>query len=433
MAHFGVLSYKGTGHLNPLITLSRQLVVRGHTVTFFHDAELEARIRSHGLEFVSIAPPAGDSGEATRASRRRKPSSAIPLLRYRIRRTITDMERFLRDTPQALTRAGVDALIIDELALAGPTLAEMLRLPYVVISTSLPHNFGWSAPGHIAPPQSIFTRVQSAMLEISVFRMRGPVRRRLDYFRRQAGLGPIRNIRRAFPELLHITQLPECLDFCRSDLLANFHYTGPFVDEAARPAIAFPWHQLDGRPVIYASLGTTLKSEPATFRFIAEACDGLGVQLVISLGGRRDPDSFHDLPGRPLVVRDAPQLELLKKAEIVITHAGPNTAFETLMQGKPMIAIPKAFDQPAIAARLAWFGAAIVLRPGKLSVEEIRWALAKVLLDPGYRNAARSLQARIRSARGLERAADLIEDAMDGHIRGSGRDLGTELVTATNG
>jgi MGT family glycosyltransferase len=412
VSHFGVLSYKGTGHLNPLITLSRQLVARGHTVTFFHDAELEARIRSHGLEFVSIAPPAGDSGEATRASRRRKPSSAIPLLRYRICRTITDMERFLRDTPQALTRAGVDALIIDELALAGPTLAEMLRLPYFVISTSLPHNFGWSAPAHIAPPKPIFTRVQNALLEISVFRMRGPVRRRLDRFRRQAGLGPIRNIRRVFPELLHITQLPRCLDFSRSDLLPNFHYTGPFVDEAARPSMAFPWHQLDGRPVIYASLGTTLKSEPATFRFIAEACDGLGVQLVISLGGRRDPDSFHDLPGRPLVVRDAPQLELLKKAEIVITHAGPNTAFETLMQGKPMIAIPKTFDQPAIAARLAWFGAAIVLRPGKLSVEEIRGALAKVLHDPRYREAARTLQAGIRSARGLERATDLIEDAM---------------------
>jgi MGT family glycosyltransferase len=146
------------------------------------------------------------------------------------------------------------------------------------------------------------------------------------------------------------------------------------------------------------------------------------VQLVISLGGRRDPDIFHDLPGKPLVVRDAPQLELLKKAEIVITHAGPNTVFETLMQGKPMLAIPKTLDQPAIAARLARFGAAIVLRPGKLSAQEIRSALAKILQDPSYRNAARALQARIQSARGLEKAVNLIEDAMEDHMRASGRD-----------
>jgi MGT family glycosyltransferase len=401
------------------------LVARGHRVTFFHDADLEARILPHGLDFFPIATSNDGSGDNRRASRRQKPSSAIPVLRYRVRRTINDMERFLRETPPALTRARVDALIIDELALAGPTIAEILRLPYFVISTSLPHNFGWSAPRRIAPPKSIFTRVQSALLEISVLQMRGPVRRRLDNFRRQVGLGPIREIRSAFPELAHITQLPQCLDFPRLRLPLTFHYTGPFVDEAARLSMEFPWDQLDGRPVVYASLGTTLKCEPATFHLIAEACDGLGVQLVIALGGRRDPEMFRNMPGKPLIVRDAPQLELLKRAEIVITHAGPNTVFETLMQGKPMIAIPKTFDQPAIAARLAWLGAAIVLRPGKLSAQVIRSALSTLLSDPSYRKAAKEMQAKIRSAHGLERAANLIEQALGTHAKGSGRSSDT--------
>lgn len=418
MSHFGVLSYKGTGHLNPLITLSRQLATRGHRATFFHDAELEARIRPYGVEFAPIVTSSDDSGGGTRARHRQKPSSAILLLRYRIRRTINDMERFLRETPQALTRAGVDALIIDELALAGPTIAEMLRLPYFIISTSVPHNFGWSAPRRVGPPKSIFTRVQSALLEVSALQMKGPVRRRLDTIRRQAGLGPIRQIKEVFPELAHITQLPQCMDFPRSGSPSTFHYTGPFVDDAARLSVEFPWEQLDGRPVIYASLGTTLKSAPDTFRLIAEACDGLGVQLVISLGGRRDPEIFRDLPGAPLIVRDAPQLELLKKAKVVITHAGPNTVFEALMQGKPMIAIPKTFDQPAIATRIAWLGTAIVLRPDKLSAEKIRAALSTVLNDPSYRSAARGIQARIHSARGLERAADLIEQALNNHSAG---------------
>ena len=54
MSHFGVLSYKGTGHLNPLIALSRQLMLRGHRVTFFQDPQLETRVRQHGLEFYPI-------------------------------------------------------------------------------------------------------------------------------------------------------------------------------------------------------------------------------------------------------------------------------------------------------------------------------------------------------------------------------------------
>lgn len=413
MSHFGVLSYKGTGHLNPLIALSRELVARGHRVTFFHYAELEMRIRPHGLEFFPIAAPKHSLREDTQKDHPQKPSSAIAILRYRVRRTTNVMESFLRETPDALVQAGVDAIIIDELALAGPTVAEMLHLPYFVISTSVPHNFGWSAPRSIAPSKSIFTRIQNALLEISVLRMRGPIRRRLDSFRRQAGLGPIRKIKHVFPELAHITQLPQCLDFPRSKLPATFHYAGPFVHEAARLPAEFPWSQLDGRPIIYASLGTTLKGGSTVFHSIAKACDGLGVQLVISLGGRRDPEMFRDMPGDPLIVRYAPQLDLLKKSEIVITHAGSNTVLETLLQGKPMIAIPKTFDQPAIAARLAWLGAAIVLRPDKLSVWDIRSALLTLLNEPSYRNSAGELQARIRSAHGLERAADLIEQSLE--------------------
>ncbi len=136
------------------------------------------------------------------------------------------------------------------------------------------------------------------------------------------GLRPSREMKEAFPELAHITPLPQCLDYPRTGLPENFHYTGPFVDEAARASVEFPWERLDGRPLVYASLGTTLKSEPVTFHLIAEACAELNVQLVISLGDRRDPDVLRDLPGDPLVVRNAPQLDLLAKSEIVVTHAG---------------------------------------------------------------------------------------------------------------
>jgi MGT family glycosyltransferase len=323
------------------------------------------------------------------------------------------MEMFLREAPEVISRSGIDALILDEVALAGPTIAEILRLPYFVISTSVPHHFGWSAPRRIAPQVSWIGRLQASLLEVSIMQMKGPVRRRLDKFRRGAGLGPIGKIKQSFPELAHITQLSQCLDYPRSDLPANFYYTGPFVDEAARLPVDFPWERLDGRRIVYASLGTTLKGEAATFHLIAEACEGLDVQLVISLGGRRDPEMFRDLIGNPLVVRNAPQFELLKRAEIVITHAGPNTAFESLMQGKPMIAIPKAFDQPAIAARLEWLGVAEVLPLKRLSVQRIRMAILKVLNDGSYRDAARGLQAKLLSVGGLERAAGIIENALE--------------------
>jgi MGT family glycosyltransferase len=403
--------------MNPLISLSRQLTLRGHRVTFFHHPELADQVRRQGFEFVSIG--GGTSTFRTRqAKHQQRPTAGIGVLRDRLNRVAGEMEMFLREAPSAIRRTGIDALIVDEIVLAGPTIAEMLRLPYFVISTSVPHNFGWCAPRWITPPLSWTDRLQKHLLEISVLRMRGPVRRRLDKFRREVGLGPIRKIKRSFPELAHLTQLPQCMDFPRCDLPATFHYTGPFIDEGARLPVDFPWNSLNSRPMIYASLGTTLKGDAATFQFIAAACEGLDLQLVISLGGRRDPEMFRDLPGNPLVVKTAPQLQLLKRAEIVITHAGPNTAFEALIEGKPMIAIPKSFDQPAIASRLEWLGTAEVLPLKELSPQRIRTALLKILNDDTYRRTARELREKILAARGLERATDLIEDALQRYQAG---------------
>ena len=207
----------------------------------------------------------------------------------------------------------------------------------------------------------------------------GPIRRALNRHRRNLGLGPVQEVERLYPALAQITQLPRCIDLPRSNLPANFHYTGPFAKETSRAAVDFPWHRLDGRPLIYASLGTTRNVQPHVFYMIAEACQDLDLQLVISLGGRFDPDSFADLPGNPLTARYAPQLKLLKLAQVVITHGGSNTVFESLMEGKPMVAIPLAYDQPAVSARLARLKIAEVLPVMRLSPGRIRTALKKVL------------------------------------------------------
>nr|WP_197413904.1 nucleotide disphospho-sugar-binding domain-containing protein [Terracidiphilus gabretensis] len=408
MSHFGVLSIQGTGHLNPMIALSRQLVARGHRVTFFLPFEMKERILEAGLEFSEVRGLVKDN----RSKSRQKRPLGLADLRFRISRIIGEMESSLREAPEAMIRAGVEALILDEIVLSGPTLAEILRVPYYIISTSIPHNFGWSAPRRITPPQSWFSIVKKAFVEISIFRMRGPVRWRLDRYRRRVGLGPVRERSSVYPELAHITQLPQSLDFSRTKLPRNFYYTGPFVDGTGRSSVDFPWDRLDGRPLVYASLGTTLKGELSTYRLIAEACSGPEIQLVISLGGRRDPEVFQGLPGRPLVVRNAPQLELLRLAHIVITHAGPNTVFETLLQGKPMIALPKCFDQPAIAARLEWLGVAEVLRLKDLTALHLRNAVMRILNDPKYRFAAQKLQKEILSAHGLKRATDIIEETL---------------------
>ena len=145
------------------------------------------------------------------------------------------------------------------------------------------------------------------------------------------------------------------------------------------------------------------------FRAIASACAELPAQLVISLGGGGVPEDLGDLPGAPLVVPFAPQLELLERALLVITHAGMNTTVESLGQGVPLVAVPITNDQPAVAARIvrSGCGAAVPLR--RATVARLSDAIARVFHDPGYTERARAMADCNRRAGGVPRAADIIE------------------------
>ncbi len=415
MAHLGVLCYPGAGHLNPLIALSRELVSRGHQVTFFLPIEFEAQICQQGFGFfpikVSDAEPARRDTEAA-------PEPKIGWIedtRANLSRLDEEIGIYMREYLAAISAAGVDALLMGEITLAGPTVAEILRTPYFVVSTSIPHNFGWSAPQALLPHRTWQEQLQARIFEVSIFCMRGPVRRILDRYRCQAGLGPIAERGTAFPELAHITQWPRCLDTPREEVPDRFFYTGPFVDAGARSSIEFPWHQLNGRPLVYASLGTTRKADPEIYDRIASACAGLDLQLVITLGGRRNLESFANLVGNPLVVENAPQLDLLERADLVITHAGPNTVLETLLSGKPMLALPVALDQPAVATHLERLGVAEVLSPQHRSADEIREALLKLMTENRYREAAGAIQAQLQTLSGTAQAASIVEEALANH------------------
>src|SRR5262249_33610189 len=143
----------------------------------------------------------------------------------------------------------------------------------------------------------------------------------------------------------------------------------------------------------------------------AEACAGLDLPLVISLGGGQDPALLGDLPGDPVVVGYAPQLELIRRSALTIAHGGLNTALESLERGVPMVVLPVTYDQPGVGARVEWSGVGRSIPVGRLTVDRLRDAVRLVLGDPAYRERAGRLRASIEAADGLNRAADLIEGA----------------------
>jgi zeaxanthin glucosyltransferase len=105
--------------------------------------------------------------------------------------------------------------------------------------------------------------------------------------------------------------------------------------------VAFPWERITGEPLIYASMGTLVNGLTDVFRIILKAVAAIpGRQLVLSIGSNIQMDDIGPIPASAIVVSKAPQIELLKRAELCIAHAGINTTLESLALGVPMVAIP---------------------------------------------------------------------------------------------
>jgi zeaxanthin glucosyltransferase len=181
----------------------------------------------------------------------------------------------------------------------------------------------------------------------------------------------------------------------------------------AEKAVNFPWERLTGEPLIYASMGTILNGQVEIFRTLAAgAAKHKGVQLVLSIGDQLEPEQIGPVPSNAIIVKRAPQLELLKLASVCITHSGLNTVLESLAQGVPQLAIPVTFDQPGIAARIAYHKTGVVTSLEKLTAAHLATLLGEVLSDATYRDNARRIQKAIVKTDGLSLASDLVEQSL---------------------
>jgi zeaxanthin glucosyltransferase len=412
MTHFGIICPALTGHLNPMTTLGHELQRRGHRVTLFGILDARPQTLAAGLEFWAIGEaefPAGASATANTKLGELSGLAAFKQIVTMFRRSTTML---LDEAPQAIAAAGVEVLLVDQTSSGGSTVADFLNLPFITVCCALMLNLEVGIPPfNTTWPYSPawWAKLRNYLSYQLLTRLAQPIVKTVADRRRQWNLPSYIHPNDPNSKLAQICQQPDEFEFPRQRLPQCFHFTGPYSRSNSREPAAFPFEKLTGQPLIYASMGTLQNQLSGVFENIAQACVGLDAQLVIALGGGSNPESLPNLPGSPLVVGYAPQLELLQKATLTITHAGMNTALESLSNGVPMVAIPIANDQPGVAARIAWTGTGEVVSLAKSGSSRLQAAVKRVLMDNAYKQNAARLQAAIHRAGGVSRAADIVE------------------------
>ena len=311
----------------------------------------------------------------------------------------------------------IDALVLDTVQFHAELGPIQLDMPYIHVAAAAYFDFSgytplclWGWPHQTTP--AALARNREGIIDFA--KLLGTANEGIKAYAESAGLkidweDPSSTVSR----LASITQIPKAFDFENSHWPSSFHHTGPFHDGKGREDFDFPWELLTGEPLIYASMGTILNGRIDVFRTIVAAlAKHKNLQLVLSVGNQIDPKQIGSVPNNAIIVQQAPQLELLKKASVCITHAGLNTVLESLAQGVPQLAIPVAYDQPGIAARIANKRTGAVTSLDKLTADHLSTLLNRVLSDATYRDNARKLQKAIAEANGLSIAADIVEQAL---------------------
>ena len=414
MHHIGLICPASAGHVNPMTTLGAALRRRGYRVSLISIPDSRAAADAAGLGFIALGADQYPPGSMERIVRRLEDMSREDVLHYSIQSFCDYARVALREARTLLIQEEVDAIVADQASGSGGTIAEALGIPYVTVANGSIGNREPDIPPVYTPwqyepgPQG---RERNARGYAFMDQFMKPVLDLVNGFRFDWGLPTVNSADDLHSSLAQIAQQPACFDFPRKCLPDNFHYTGLFLTDRRGDLAPFPFGLLNGKPLIYASLGTLHNRHSHLFAMIAEACQGLDAQLVISLGNR-NAEIITGLAGTPIVVPYAPQLELMRRAKIFITNGGLNSVLEALTAGVPMVAIPAAGDPPGVGARIVYTGVGEVLDMASITTAELRTAVVNVLSNETYADAARRMQREISMFDGVERAADIAEQAL---------------------
>ena len=104
----------------------------------------------------------------------------------------------------------------------------------------------------------------------------------------------------------------------------------------------------------------------------------------------------------------APQLEVLKMADVFVTHGGMNSVSEALFFGTPMVVIPFVSDQPVNAKCVEKLGVGKTLEYAHTNKKSIKHAVFDLLFDKNIPKNIENVQELIAKAPGNRGGAEMI-------------------------
>ncbi len=418
------------GHVVTLLALARQLRERNYRVVFAGVRTFEQPMRALGYEYANLSAA--------------RPCAEPTLFDYLPHRAAFEsaVAHFIA-TFQATLRSYNPALILfDSLYSAFGTLAAAACIPWALYETDLPREQDPSVPPpHLLLPPSAenLPLIREAwareLAEIAALRERA--RRAPDTvfawaswhfpallteeLQRRLGTNVAYDYDVLYAPVARGPRMvfcPEAFDFARAGA-ANLSWVGPCIDHD-RKEPDFPWQALPGdRPLAFCSLGTQTHRHARTLDVLQRVVDVFSARtdffLVLACSSQHRQALRCSSP-RVLLVECAPQLALLRKASLALTHAGFNSIKECAAHGVRMLALPLGLDQPRNAALIQHHGLGTALDVEQLTPALLDAAVTEVSSSATITSACAQMKACFEMWQHEPHAVRFVERLLGGRV-----------------
>jgi MGT family glycosyltransferase len=402
------LSIPSHGHTNPTLGLAAELINQGENVTFFSSLEFQKSVESIGAEFKCYKSDLNifqNKNDKSSNEKKEKPGFLNALF---------EPEKFIDDVLIQIKDAQFDYVIFSAAYPYAGVIAQILNIPtissYAVFAT-LKDLFSGKKDVNTEGVLSVMaSKLKMLLIKMLPFiyywrfkKMRKRISKKckvevsknmLNHFMFKGDLNIIYTSKYFIPNIKNYDD--------------SFIFVGPPIYNK-KYNVDFPFEKLEGKKVIYISLGTIFSnfSTDLNALFFKTFAD---TDAVVVMAANNVDVSKYAIP-KNFIVRDfVPQLDILKFTSVAITHSGMNSIGDLLFNNVPFVAIPLGADQFYLANRAAELGATIVLDVNNLNAEILKNAVETVQTNPNFLENIKKISQSFVEAGGYKKAVEVIFD-----------------------
>jgi MGT family glycosyltransferase len=398
---FLLATWEGGGSVAPILTIAKKLLARGHRVRVISDRCNQPETEAYGASFVpwTRAPSRPDRSRATEIMRDWEPATPQEGFQRVLEGIMVGPAlAYAEDLIEELEHEPADLVVTNEMLFGVPLGCEAVGQKFALVAANVSL---YPMPGvpplgpGLAPPRNAEEEaLHRAITEANTAQLDSMLPA-LNAARTALGLAPLeRLLAQLEPAEALLLATARVFDFAPPSLPPRTWYVGPQLGEPAwaTPWVS-PWPADDRRPLVLVGFSTSFQDHIGVLQRLIDAAAPLPVRLLVTLGDTILPSELTPAPNARLV-HSAPHDAVMREAAVVVTHGGHGTVSRALTHRRPLLVVPHGRDQNDNAVRVTERGAGLSL-PATASVDELRGALARLLTEPGFAEAADRLGAQV--------------------------------------